>query len=103
MGPEGPAGTPGVSGLEMISNFNIMTSNATQALTVSCTNGKRALGGGASINNGNGQVVMTFSRPALTPIGGVQTPTGWTAGGQEIADYTSNWGLTVYVICANVS
>ncbi|MGH2608415.1 MAG: hypothetical protein ACRDHF_04940 [Tepidiformaceae bacterium] len=88
-----------MSGLQVVTTTNTLTSNSSQVHTALCPAGKLAIGGGASIVNGNNSVALTDSRPALV----TGSPNGWFARAIEIGDYASNWGITVYVICANVS
>jgi hypothetical protein len=64
---------------------------------------KVAIGGGAAILNGNTSVVLTESRPAL--VNGL--PRQWVASAMELPNlnppFASNWGITIYIVCANVS
>jgi hypothetical protein len=93
--------------VELVTFTSALNSNASKTFTASCPGvgaaQKVAIGGGAAIVNGNGSVVLTESRPAV--VSGV--PRQWVASAIELPaptpDFTGNWGITIYIVCANVS
>jgi hypothetical protein len=97
-GSQGPTGTPGsgLSGYEVVSVTGVSDSNSPKTQAVSCTAGKRALGGGGFITAGT--VVYTQSS---YPTG--DPPQGWSVTARELAaGEPGNWSITVYAICATI-
>jgi len=108
-GPQGPQGIPGVAGAPGtpggVSGYEIVTSDFGPMLlrefegTVSCSAGKRVLGGGATAASSAPPAKWppTLSSSTMLPDG-----TGWSAKGL----WTSTdipWLLHVSAICANVT
>jgi hypothetical protein len=83
-----------VAGLERVSATSPLDSTRVKSVTDSCPAGKRVLGTGSDINNGNGQVIRSSLVPtdALTRVGAsaVEDETG----------YSAPWSVTAYAICA---
>ncbi|RIK36815.1 MAG: hypothetical protein DCC55_26145 [Chloroflexi bacterium] len=105
MGPAGAPGTPGISGYELLVGETAFDSSTVKTLSLRCPAGKYTLGGGAQTfvslgdpNRDSAPVVLTTSMPE--PIVGLE---GWFARSNEVAPYTHNWNMTVYVVCANVA
>jgi hypothetical protein len=76
-------------------------STAPKNATVSCPAGKQEIAGGAElVGNSN---VLGFA--SSYPLGGGAgtPPTGWTATGREISNFTGAWLVRVYVTCAFTS
>ncbi|MEU8004358.1 hypothetical protein AB0B66_24650 [Catellatospora sp. NPDC049111] len=80
-----------VPGLEIVTAVSAPGS-AARSTTAACPTGKRALGGGATVTGGLGQVVIDAMMPATTTV---------TAAAYEDSDgTTATWTLTAYAICA---
>ena len=77
---------------------NSALSSSNKVVAANCPAGKRAVGGGAGLIGGPTGVAITSTRPAF--VGG--EPAGWFASAGEVVADDSNWGLTVYAICAFV-
>ncbi|WP_214109944.1 hypothetical protein [Acrocarpospora catenulata] len=92
-GETGPAGTGGsVTPTLKTANFSFSSSGEDDA-TVSCDNGKRAVGGGYDVTNNTHKLSKVIaSRPATNLTGWVVTLEHTSSGSQRI-------GGTVYVIC----
>jgi hypothetical protein len=93
-GDPGVAGPPGVSGRQVVQAVSVISSPPVKSASVACPAGKVAMGGGGQINGASG-VALTNSLPLGT--------TGWQAGGAEVSPTTTNWAVTVFVVCANVT
>lgn len=92
-GLAGPRGPAGVVGIGRASEQTAVSSAPRQSAEVSCPAGKRALGGGATINGGGGKVAITSST-----VNG--SGNGWAAAASEVATFSGQWSLEVTVICA---
>jgi Collagen triple helix repeat (20 copies) len=91
-GPAGPAGTSGISGREVVSVTTPFVVSGTHGTIVSCTAGKKLLGGGVTQLNSIG--FITQSGPFADGwIGSAATTTGTSP---------APWSITVYAICATV-
>ncbi|HZO60165.1 MAG TPA: hypothetical protein VFB51_10775 [Solirubrobacterales bacterium] len=100
-GPEGPQGSRGLQGPSGVSGWEYRVSDPglrlgsyhTGTTRVSCSSGKKALGGG--VGSTHHRTYASTSRP-------IEPGTGWVVTAHNSADYTE---ATVYawVICANVS
>ncbi len=99
-GPVGPQGAPGLSGIEVVSRNSGPATNTSAVITVLCPAGKVAIGGGASILGGTTTVVLNINQPTMSQSG---LPNGWLGGGIETIAYASNWWVTAWAICANVT
>lgn len=99
-GPQGPAGSPGISGYQVVTKAETDPPFADYGhQSVQCPAGKVPLGGGGTfawVNTGDNVADMANSAPTSD---GWQV--GWVAGsiGGESGDAT----LTGYAVCANVS
>jgi len=94
-GPTGPAGRQGpsgISGLEYVTNGRDLAPKVLGYDSVDCPGGKKALGGGVSVNNNNAHIIN--SAPA---DGGA----GWV--GQVGNDSTVTITEFAWAICANVT
>ncbi|HUQ21697.1 MAG TPA: hypothetical protein VM049_01650 [Gaiellaceae bacterium] len=100
-GPQGPAGPAGAAGANGgLAGYAIVTGSTVAisgddfdvAVTANCAAGKVAVGGGVSIGDPGGGVVMVDSRP--TTLGA-----GWTT---TVANFSSDPNsATPYAVCAN--
>ena len=96
--PRVPRVPPGVSGLELVTATSATNSTSPKTQVVSCTGGKRVLGGGGGVSGSANPAIK-----ASQPIGG-PPPTGWSVTGVETDVLgLGNWSVTAYVICATVS
>jgi len=97
VGPQGPAG---VSGYTVMTAVSPNDSQETRIVSATCPAGKVVLGGGQLVLPFTAAVYRAIAVPTSRPNA---TNNGWTAGAVEIpTNYTSNWQLTVYAICAAV-
>lgn len=96
-GSKGDTGAPGLSGYEIVSKNNAVTTAGFNSATVTCPTGKRALGGGFSTVGPYGADAGPF------PIHSF--PTGNGAGWQFLVGRSpaASWTETFYVICATVT
>lgn len=91
----GPAGPPGVSGLEIITLASAADSSTPKSATANCPAGKRVISGGArATGTGAAEVAVSESYPS--------SATQWTALAREINAVGSTWALTTYAVCAVV-
>lgn len=95
-GLAGPRGPAGVVGIGRATEQTAVSSAPKQSAEVSCPAGKRALGGGATINGGGNKVAITSSIPN-------GSGNGWMASASEVATFSGQWSLEVSVICATNS
>jgi hypothetical protein len=95
---QGPAGADGTDGA--LAGYEIVTGSAVAiagadfdvVVAAACPSGKVALGGGVSLGNRAGGVVLVESRP--TALGA-----GWTV---TVANFSSDPNsATPYAVCAN--
>ncbi len=94
-GPAGPAGPPGVSGYEIVTASNSVTSDSFNSVTVPCPAGKRVFGGG-SINNVTGATTGPYIHRSVPSTDG----TSWTIGTTRNAP--GSWTMTGYAVCGTV-
>ena len=90
-GAEGPQGPAGICGLEVVTAASAYDATQTKTQTVSCSEGKTALGGGGFTNSG-GAIMDSF--PTNNP------PTGWSVSAYR--GVSGSYSLTAYVICATI-
>ena len=91
----GPAGPPGVSGLETVTLASASDSSSPKTATVNCPAGKRVVAGGARVTGaGAADVTVVESYPA--------SATQWTALAREGDAVAAAWMLTTYALCAIV-
>ncbi|MFN8491619.1 MAG: hypothetical protein U0350_28735 [Caldilineaceae bacterium] len=102
LGPQGPQGAPGISGYEMVIAETGYDSSATKLGRVACSAGKVALGGGATIISQTPDAPIAL-RSSLPDYQTGTAPYGWVAEGGVITAYGFNWGMELFVICANVA
>jgi hypothetical protein len=97
-GPEGPAG---ISGLEVVFDEGPFVITGQSTATVSCTGGKKIIGGGGNyettVGGDDGKIDLQTSRPITT------SPQGWTAVVDDNTGTNDDYRAVAYAICANVS
>jgi hypothetical protein len=96
-GPTGPPGPAGVSGYEVRNASTLMNPDQTKGISVSCSPGKRVLGGGFDTNGDS----PTTPEPTLVASAPDFGGTSWAVKAWR-PPTTVNWRLTVWAICANV-
>jgi hypothetical protein len=70
------------------------TSTANKTVTVTCNGTRKVLGGGGIINDNNPQINDSYP----------SADNAWTVSGAETGFGTgSNWTLTVWAVCADIS
>ena len=98
-GSTGPTGLTGLTGLEIVTKIGSPQSGVFNVISAECPEGKKVVGGGASISPLGGayydDVVMQSSYPL--------TDTRWQAVGAEVNPTTGNWILEAFAICAKVT
>lgn len=102
VGPQGPAG--GISGYEIVYAPGSFDSSVEHVTIATCPDGKRLLGGGASIFPS----LLDSNRDAAPLSLKDSTPRdelgqAWFARAAEITPYSFAWTLDAYAICANVA
>lgn len=97
-GDPGPPGPPGLSGHEVVTAENRVTSAYLNAATATCPAGKKALGGGGQIVAGT----TSFSDgPFLWRSFPTDTGEGWTVA--QARSSRGTWTVRAYAVCASVS
>jgi hypothetical protein len=90
-GEQGPQGPAGINGVEVVTATSAYDATQVKTQTVSCSEGKTALGGGGFTNSG---AAIMDSFPTNNP------PTGWSVSAYRGA--SGSYSLTAYVICATI-
>jgi hypothetical protein len=80
-----------LAGIELITATSASTSS-NKSVIATCSSGKRAIGTGAAITGGLGQVVLTTMLSSTTSTYAVAT--------EDADGTTANWYVTSYAICA---
>jgi hypothetical protein len=102
-GPQGPAGPPGISGYEVVSQ-TITAETQGVPVVAQCPPGKRVLGGGggsgeaANGNNTNYDMVLTESRPMYPP-----DVDGWYVKLQAVNGAQGPFRVTAFAVCATIN
>jgi hypothetical protein len=100
MGPQGPAGANGVSGLETRSATATADANSIKSVAVVCSSGKKALGGGVELGNAGADMDLIASVPQGATGDGSDNANGWAG---VVNNHESTPKLVyVWVICASV-
>lgn len=94
-GPTGPTGPAGISGYEIVEAQTADDSVSPKFSRAACPAGKKALGGGAVINNTGFDTAAYYSYP--------DGSSAWYGGYKEDTPTAGNWWGRTYVICATVS
>jgi len=97
-GPQGVAGSPGISGLQQVVSSSAVDTTTPKNVTATCPAGKRAIGGGATHSNAApGLVVIDQIQPSdEDTVPGVVTVSAYRTG------TATSWSVTAFAICANV-
>ena len=86
-----------VSGLTRVTKVSASNSNTNKQIAAVCPTGKRVLGGGAEIVNGQGQVVLQQLQPRRTA-----TDDRFVVGAREDGGgFAGAWRLRAFAICAD--
>jgi hypothetical protein len=96
-GAPGPAGPPGLSGVERRDVISATNSTNTKTLSAVCPTGKRVIGGGARVT-GSGVADVTINESFPDSDG-----TKWNAVARESDPTLGSWALTAYALCAIVA
>jgi len=95
-GPQGPAGPAGLSGREQLASETPLTAVGPKNLTVTCSAGKKVLGGGVEISGaGRNRVTVVENKPS--------GDNAWEGEAFEAVATSSPWKLVVHAICATVA
>jgi hypothetical protein len=90
-------GAQAVSGLTRVTKVSASNSTTTKQVAAVCPAGKRVLGGGAEIVNGQGQVVLQQLQPRRTA-----TDDRFAVSAREDGSgYPNAWRLRAFAICAD--
>jgi hypothetical protein len=95
-GPAGPQGPPGVSAREQVNAESAQNSTPSKTVSITCSAGKKVLGGGVEISGPGRNRVSTTENHA-------SGDNGWEAEAFEVVATPAAWKLVVHAICANVS
>lgn len=97
-GDRGAPGPAGLSGREVVVAMSAISSDASRQVTATCPAGKKAIGGGATVQEvfagTPGAIAIRTSIPYFDQ--------GWVASAQEMVPYGSNWWMQAYAVCARV-
>ncbi len=95
-GPQGPAGPPGLSGREQLASETPLTAVGPKNLTVTCSAGKKVIGGGVEISGtGRNRVTVVENKPS--------GDNAWEGEAFEAVATSLPWKLVVHAICATVA
>ncbi len=89
-----PAGTSGLSDLEIVYKDSAQDSDNFKAAVAECPAGKTLLGGGGGLSGSVSSLALTASQPS--------DPGTWIASGVEVNATSDTWGVRAYAICATV-
>jgi hypothetical protein len=81
-----------VSNWEKVTVTSASNSTDKPNISVSCTAGKKVLGGGGKVSDTSGKVGILNSYPSANDT--------WTVDAYEISGVSTNWTVSVYAICA---
>jgi hypothetical protein len=96
-GPQGPAGSPGISGMQRFDVLSASSSASPKTAIASCPSGKRPVGGGARvIGNGANAVSIIENFPDSDNV-------HWNAKASEVVGTPQTWQLQAYALCAVVA
>jgi Collagen triple helix repeat (20 copies) len=96
LGPQGPAGPSGLSGYQVVISDGLgLPPTVSGTRTATCPNGKKVLGGGASMTG-------PFNAPRIMLSAPDDTGTAWVAGVLNNSAQTSHT-MFAWAICSNVS
>jgi hypothetical protein len=105
-GPQGPAGTSGVTGYEVVTTESAFDSSTPKFAEVTCPAGKVVLGGGgeafasaADPNRDQAPLAIFLNEPA----GNIPNNNAWVVGAREVSDYSQDWSVHTYAICADLA
>jgi hypothetical protein len=93
-GPKGDPGTPGVSGLQLVSG-TAQTGTGNHSATATCPTGKKAISGGYNTSGISGTPTITITQAAVQDGDLVYQVDGRISSG--------SWNLTARVVCATAS
>jgi hypothetical protein len=86
-----------VPGLQRTTRTSVSDSSTSKTVAARCPAGKRVLGGGGTVTDGRGQVVLERLEPVQTA-----TDDRFVVGAREDGSgYSRNWRLTAYALCAD--
>jgi hypothetical protein len=86
-----------VPGLQRTIRTSVSDSSISKTVAARCPAGKRVLGGGGTVTDGRGQVVLERLEPVQTA-----TDDRFVVGAREDGSgYSRNWQLTAYALCAD--
>lgn len=106
-GPEGPAGPPGPRGPAGVNGFEMVTARApvsgfntdgTKQATAECPDGKRAIGTGAALESGNGDLAGRVALQEIAPVS--RTEVRGVAARIGTGGPNQRWALVVVAFCA---
>lgn len=95
--PPGPAGDPGLSGLEVVYASSGSDSSPTKEAVAECPAGKKVTGGGVLVSGAKGAV------PTQSAPGAVPNPVSWYGLAKEVVDTPGDWAVITYAVCATVA
>lgn len=93
-GLQGSAGAPGISGVERFEEIVNASSGTAKTAIADCPAGQEAIGGGVRVFAAEGLAFVDESIPNGT--------TGWYGEVHTVNNVAQNFGLRVWVVCANV-
>jgi hypothetical protein len=105
-GPQGPAGTWRVSGYEIVTNESAFDSTTPKFAEATCPSGKVVLGGGGEAFASAGDPNRDQAPLAIflnEPTGNIPNSNAWTVGAREVSDYSQDWSIHTYAICATLT
>jgi len=99
-GPQGPPGESGLSGFSSGTLQESFNSEGFKSTDAFCGADKVAFTGGVDVVGETIEVALIASHPLMGEGG---FPIGWSAAAEEIDATSADWGIRVWVACANVA
>lgn len=87
-----------VPGLVRVDAASVTDSSTSKTVAAECPTGKRVVGGGGDVANGNGEVVLDRQQPDQDATGLERFVAGASEDG---TGYENDWQLTAYALCAD--
>jgi hypothetical protein len=96
-GQQGPAGTDGVSGYELVTQTLPANAADTKGMVVYCPAGKVPVGGGGEASVLGAAMVKSYPRLNLDP------GTGWQVAFEETIPTDAAWSFSGFAVCVNAA
>jgi hypothetical protein len=102
-GPRGQQGSPGISGLKVVSAQTAASSESPQEATATCPAGKRVIGASGEIVGGGSLTETDVAINDVVPSDETEVPGSVLVRAIEVDPTAPDWSVVAFAICANVS